>query len=59
MGVAQERHERLRSAAYLDDLADARELIENLRKNGCPLARLVWRARSLYHKAWLSEKMRR
>ena len=56
--TTQDRHERLYSTTYLDELHDARELIEVLRRDGWPLQRLVWRARAIYHRAWREEQRR-
>lgn len=46
------------SAAYLDAMDDARKLIDELLRDGWPLARIVTRARNLYRAIHRDELIR-
>jgi hypothetical protein len=48
------------SAAYRDAMRHAWAEVRALHRDGSfPVARLVWRARTLYREAWAREKERR
>ena len=46
------------SRDYLDELDDARRLIDALHADHWPVPRLVWRARHVYREAWRREVQR-
>lgn len=53
-----EQHRRMYTTDYLDAMRDAWRQVDALRRDDYPLARLVWRARSLYREAWIAEERR-